>query len=227
MPKIEMLAPDQVEEHWEQLGPIMESGCQANEVAVLEINSKDILELAKTGMCAVFVMWEGDTIECAVALQFGYVMDHKYAEVVSFGGLALYSPISGGALITKVLEDWDTWTLSLDPSTLDAEFFDDKYLGVHSEGMIIFERDDKVGGLLVTSTYTPTALHYDAPSGRLFYADDTAGDIYKWNNITQPNAVMEWKSKVLETNNFINLGAARVVADYINVSTVWDLTNSN
>lgn len=86
MPKIEMLTAEQVEKHWDQLGPIMESGCQANEVAVLEINSKDILELAKTGMCAVFVMWEEDSIECAVALQFGYVMDHKYAEVVSFGG---------------------------------------------------------------------------------------------------------------------------------------------
>lgn len=143
------------------------------------------------------------------------------------GGLALYSPISGGALITKVLEDWDTWPVSVDPATLDAEFFDDKYLGVHSTGMIIFERDDQVGGILTTSTYTPTALRYDAESGSLFYADGTAGDIYEWNNINQPNAVMEWKSKVLETTNFINLGAARVVADYINVSTVWDLTNTN
>lgn len=143
------------------------------------------------------------------------------------GGLALYSPLSGGALITKALEDWDTWGISLDPTTLDAEFFDDKYFGAHSTGGIIFERDDNIGGILTTFTYFPTAIYYDPPSGKLFYAASTAGDIYEWNNLSQPNSVLEWKSKVLESKDFINLGAARVVADYINVSTEWDLTNTN
>jgi hypothetical protein len=143
------------------------------------------------------------------------------------GGLALYSPLSGGALITKALEDWDTWGISLDPTTLDAEFFDDKYFGAHSTGGIIFERDDNIGGILTTFTYSPTAIYYDPPSGKLFYAAGTAGDIYEWNNLSQPNSVLEWKSKVLESKDFINLGAARVVADYINVSTDWDLTNTD
>jgi hypothetical protein len=142
------------------------------------------------------------------------------------GGLALYSP-QGGALITKALEDWDTWGISLDPTTLDAEFFDDKYFGAHSTGGIIFERDDNIGGILTTFTYSPTAIYYDPPSGKLFYAAGTAGDIYEWNNLSQPNSVLEWKSKVLESKDFINLGAARVVADYINVSTDWDLTNTD
>ena len=143
------------------------------------------------------------------------------------GGLALYSPLSGGALITKALEDWDTWGVSIDPTTLNAEFFDDKYFGAHSTGGIIFERDDNVGGILTTFTYSPTAAYYDSLSGKLFYAAGSTGDIYEWNDITQPNGVLEWKSKVLESKDFINLGAARVVADYANTSTVWGLTNTD
>jgi len=33
---------------------------------------------------------------------------------------------------------------------------------------------------------------------------------------------MEWKSKVLITKDMINLGAARVVADYIALTSTWD-----
>jgi hypothetical protein len=33
---------------------------------------------------------------------------------------------------------------------------------------------------------------------------------------------MEWKSKVIVTKEMLNLGAARVIADYSTVTTTWD-----
>lgn len=84
-----MMTTEQVVEYWDQIGPLMEAGCQGNDIAVLEMNSNDIFQLAKDGICAVFVMWKDKSIVCALAIQFGYVMQHKYAEIVSLGGQSL------------------------------------------------------------------------------------------------------------------------------------------
>jgi hypothetical protein len=143
------------------------------------------------------------------------------------GGLAVYSPLGGGDLLTKLIHDWNTWETELDPTTLNASFYDNKYFGVHDTGTIIFERADQVGGYLVTSTYTPDALFYDAPSGNLYYAEGTSGDVYQWDSLTQPNSVITWKSKVVRTPEYLNLGAARVIADYTTVSADWDQTDVN
>lgn len=143
------------------------------------------------------------------------------------GGLAVYSPLGGGDLLTKLIHDWNTWETDLDPNTLNASFYDNKYFGVHSTGTIIFERADQVGGYLVTSTFTPDALFYDPPSGNLYYAEGTSGDIYQWDSLTQPNSSITWKSKIIRTPQYLNLGAARVLADYTTVSADWDQTDVN
>lgn len=49
--------------------------------------------------------------------------------------------------------------------------------------------------------------------------------IYEWNNLDQPLQQLEWKSKTFITAKPVNLGAARVVADYPtagNVATNWE-----
>ena len=49
--------------------------------------------------------------------------------------------------------------------------------------------------------------------------------IYEWNNLDQPLIQLEWKSKTFVTKKPINLGAARVLADYPsagNVATNWE-----
>jgi hypothetical protein len=145
-------------------------------------------------------------------------------------GLAVFSPSVGPAIITKLLYNSDTWRTDLDPSTLVATFYNDNYFASHSTGAITYERDGKdqnVGGFFVDHDYTFTATWYDSPTNKLFLVSGTNGDILEWNVPTQPSATMQWKSKTIITKDFINLGAARVIADYTDVTTIWDTTFDN
>lgn len=137
-------------------------------------------------------------------------------------GLAVYSPSGGTAIITKLLYNNDTWTTTLNPSTVIAEYYGENYFAAHSTGAFIFEQDAKAGGFFVDANYTFTASYYDPIDGAVYYVSGTNGDIYKWDDLSQPSVSMEWKSKVLVTKDMINIGAARVVADYATVTTVWD-----
>lgn len=137
-------------------------------------------------------------------------------------GLAVFSPNSGAAIITKLLYNNDTWTTSLDPKTVIAEYYGDNYFASHSTGAFIFEQDAKVGGFFVDADYSFTASFYDSIDGIVYYVSGTNGDIYQWDDLTQPSVTMEWKSKVIVTKDMLNLGAARVVADYATVTATWD-----
>lgn len=137
-------------------------------------------------------------------------------------GLALFSPGTGGALITKLLYNNDTWTTELDPATVTGEYYGENYLASHSTGGFVFEQDQKIGGYFVDTNTTFTATWYDTIDGHLYYLSGTNGDIYQWDDLAQPPMTLEWKSKVMVTKDMINLGAARVVADYTDVTTVWD-----
>lgn len=137
-------------------------------------------------------------------------------------GLAVYSPSAGPNLITRVLHSSDTWNQSLDPSTLVAEYYGDAYFASHSAGAIVFERDDRVGGFFVDVDTTFTASWYDTRTNRLFIVRGDDGDISEWDVLSQPNDEMEWKSKVIVTKDFVNIGAARVIADYAALSPLWE-----
>lgn len=140
----------------------------------------------------------------------------------TYGGLALYSPSSGGILITKLVEDWDTWETRIDYTNLTASFFDDKYIATDGTTTIIFERNDEVGGLLTTTDIDAKDFYYDGVTGKLFFYTGTSGDIAEFNNLAQPNGTYRWKSKVIEAQTPINLGAARIVADYAPPTVTWD-----
>lgn len=137
-------------------------------------------------------------------------------------GLAVYSPSSGAGIITKLLYNNDTWQSSINPKTVVAEYYGDNYFASHSTGAFIFEQDAKVGGFFVNADYSFSASFYDSIDGIVYYVSGTNGDIYEWDNLAQPPVVQEWKSKVIVTKDMINLGAARVVADYTTTTTTWD-----
>lgn len=146
-------------------------------------------------------------------------------------GLALASA-DGTTIVTRALFNNDTWTQDLDPSTIVAEYYGESYFASHSNGGIIFEQDQRTGGSFVETDYSFTASWYDYITGRLYYVSGTDGDIFLWDDLTQPFVTQEWKSKVIVSKQFLNFGAARVVADYSeetvlwkNVGTDWDDTN--
>lgn len=137
-------------------------------------------------------------------------------------GLALYSPASGSAIVTKLLYNNDTWTVDIDPTTVVAEYYGENYFASHSTGSFVFEQDAKVGGYFVDTGPVFTASWYDTQTGKLYYVSGTLGDVYEWDDLTQPPLTMEWRSKVFVTKDMVNLGAARVIADYSTVTTTWD-----
>ena len=129
-------------------------------------------------------------------------------------GLAVYTPSSGPAVVTKALYNSDTWVMDVDPTTVVAQYYGENYFASHSQGSFIFEQDTQVGGFFVDAIPTFTAAWFDARTNRLYYSAGTAGDVYEWDSAQQPAAKLEWKSKVITTQPMINLGAARIIADY-------------
>jgi len=137
-------------------------------------------------------------------------------------GLAVYSPATGGALVTKQLYNNDTWSVDIDPTTVIAQYYGENYFAAHSTGSFVFEQDQKVGGFFVDTGPTFTASWYDIQAGALYYTNGGLGDVFEWDDLDQPALTMRWKSKVIVTKDFINLGAARVIADYTALTTTWD-----
>jgi hypothetical protein len=140
----------------------------------------------------------------------------------SHDGMAVYSTGGGPMLATKTNFNNDTWSEELDPSTVVGAFYGDAYLASHSTGGFTFEPVPSVGGQYVNLDYSFSASWYDPVAGHLFYVDGSDGDIYQWDDLTQPPSVQTWKSKVIKTKDMLNLGAARVIADYTSITTLWN-----
>ena len=133
---------------------------------------------------------------------------------VTYGGLAVYNPAGGMDLITKFVHDWDTWPEAVDLTNVTGRFYNGKYFGSDGTASFIFERDDRIGGFFVQINYKFTAAWYDPRSNDFYYIADNLGNLYEWDKTTQPLSAGEWKSKTIVTKDFLNLGAARIVADY-------------
>lgn len=132
----------------------------------------------------------------------------------TYGGIALIGPDTGVALATKSIHDRDTWAEACDPSTAVAEFFNNKYFMSHSTGSMLFERDDQIGGVMVTTPTKFNAAYYDARYDKFYYVTADSGELYEWDAVGQPLLPTEWKSKVFINKEYTNIGAARVVADF-------------
>lgn len=134
------------------------------------------------------------------------------------GGLAAWRGGSGISINTVLVHDWDTWGDYLDPTTLIGHYFNDKYFGSHSTGSFTFQLDNEQGGTFVKINYKFTAAYSDSITGVTYYTSDTTGDIFEWDNKNQVLAPMEWKSKIIRTSDYLNMGAARVIAEYTDIT---------
>lgn len=140
-------------------------------------------------------------------------------------GLALASLSGGVQIVTAPAHSPDTWNAALDPRTIVAAFYDSMYFASHSTGAFFYRRsqDGTNPGDIIDQSITFTATWFDPVSGYLYYTTGTNGDIVRWDDPTQPNVMYTWKSKVFVSQTPFNMGAARVVGDYIGtaVSPVW------
>ena len=144
------------------------------------------------------------------------------------GGLALWRGGGGIGLATAKLYDWDAWGDYLDPSTIKGHYYNDKYFGSHDTGSFTFELDNEEGGTFVKISYMFTAAYTDPLSGVMYYTSDTSGDILQWDDKTQILAPLEWKSKTITMPDYMNAGAARVIADYtVTDAETLNITNYN
>jgi hypothetical protein len=143
-------------------------------------------------------------------------------------GLAVFAPSAGAQLITRALHSSDTWNASLDPDTLVGVMYKDTYFASHSTASIIFDPGDKGSPSFVDADFAFTAAWYDTTDNALYAVSPTNNYIYRWDNIGQPNDTMRWKSKVYKTDVPINIGAARVIADYPTVYDIleWDTADA-
>jgi hypothetical protein len=136
------------------------------------------------------------------------------------GGIAVFSAMNGASLATSYVYDWDNFRTSVDPTTITAARYNNKYMASHSAGVFIFEKDDKTGGFLTETTQQFTAIYYNANTAQLYFNFGNPSTMYLWDDPTQPLAAFEWKSKVIRTQDYMNLGAARVIANFDNGSGV-------
>jgi hypothetical protein len=112
--------------------------------------------------------------------------------------------------------------------------YKDTYIASSDTGSIVLEPGSGQNvGTFVDNDFTFTAAWYDNITNNLYVVSGTNGDIYQWDDASQPNSTMRWKSKTFITKDFTNIGAARIVADYTGVAgssfwedvdTAWDVT---
>lgn len=130
----------------------------------------------------------------------------------SAGGLAAYSTTIGVDYLTKNVHSWPTWVAALTPANVYGAYYRGRYFGSDGTYTFMFERNDEVGGHLVQTDIKFTAAHYAAIDDAFFYAFE--GKVYEWNSPNAGYTAVGWKSKVFTVKQPVNLGAARVIADY-------------
>lgn len=128
------------------------------------------------------------------------------------GGLGYYSTSSGGDLLTKHVLEWDTWKDFSDSASITAAQYNGKYIASDSKNNFLFEKHDQIGGFLIELSQKFTAMYYHAASAALYYAYD--GKLWRWDDPGKPYGQFDWMSKTMVTKDYMNLGAARVIADY-------------
>lgn len=148
----------------------------------------------------------------AVSMGFGVVYP-------TYEGLALYSPTQGARLITSAIYNADTWANDFDPTSFVGVYYDNSYLASHTNASLVYMYDEN-GGSFVNCDTVFTAAYNDAVNGKIYMTIGSVGDICEWDNPTGTPKVIQWKSKVFTTQDYNNIGAARVLADYDSATQV-------
>jgi hypothetical protein len=152
-------------------------------------------------------------------------------------GLAVFNA-SSSQLLTKAVHHSDTWNDDITPSEIVGTVFKENYIGSARTSALTLEAvegGESTGLSFVDLDFTFSAAWYDNDTNILYTVSGLNGDIYRWDDRSQPAMSSRWKSKVYVTASPMNLGAARVVADYDGQSdsplweefdTAWNLSDT-
>ena len=151
------------------------------------------------------------------------------AVYASHDGLILVSATTP-QLLTRIFHSSESWNESVDPTTLVGTTFKDKYFASYDTGSLVLEEFvDRQRASIIDCDASFTAAWYDSIDNDLYYVADETGSVYRWDDDTQPAQTMQWRSKTFITKDYVNLGAARVIADYNGSvgSSVWGALDEN
>ena len=151
------------------------------------------------------------------------------AVYASHDGLILVSATTP-QLLTRIFHSSESWNESVDPTTLVGTTFKDKYFASYDTGSLVLEEFvDRQRASIIDCDASFTAAWYDSIDNDLYYVADDTGSVYRWDDDTQPSQTMQWRSKTFITKDYVNLGAARVIADYNGSvgSSVWGELDEN
>lgn len=86
---IEMLSPERVAELETALEPLFDLACEGNAIAQDEMTGKDIVQLGKEGMAAIFLGFYNGKPACVIAFQFNMTNGRKGADLIAMAGSRL------------------------------------------------------------------------------------------------------------------------------------------
>lgn len=133
-------------------------------------------------------------------------------------GLAVFGG-SGAQLLTKAVHHSDTWNEVIDAGCVVGTVFKENYIASAGTGTSAItlesvESEQGAGLSFVDLDFSFCSAWYDNERNKLYMVYGFDGDIYEWDDLTQAPMTSRWKSKTFVTPTPVNLGAARVVADY-------------
>jgi hypothetical protein len=78
----------------------------------------------------------------------------------------------------------------------------------------VFEPNEQ-GGTFITHDEAFTSVWYDAREDTVYFTKANDATVYRWDDPAQNPLTMEWKSKTFLLEDYVNFGAARIRADYV------------
>jgi len=137
-------------------------------------------------------------------------------------GLASYSASGGARIISDAIYEHDTWNSAYNLESFVAVFYEDSYFASHDTGSFVFKYDQETGGNFVQCDQMFTAVYNDPTDHSTYFVDSVTDDVYLWDDPSQTTQTLEWKSKVVVTKEYLNWGAARIIADYEEALPAWE-----
>lgn len=135
----------------------------------------------------------------------------------SHDGLVLVTA-SGATVATTRIFSRDDW-LRLNPYGMVAGQYNGRYFtsfsysdvnGTEFRGTFILDLTGEQP-FLIRSDVSSTAMYFDLPTGQLYMLID--GAIYQWDSLSEPSALLSWKSKIFALPKPTNFGAILIESD--------------